>query len=243
VVKYVYDAWGRVLSTTGSLASTLGTHQPFRYRGYVYDVETGLYYLRSRYYNPTWQRFISSDSIICENVYSYCHNNPINRNDITGKSDVRFDDLDDTNDWLSERTSGGFGGFSDYGIRVPDISSTYYSQLNVRNSDSVWVNSPYNIGYIETTIYYIPPEAYEMYDYLINHNFTPPKGYKGGGSYLNDGRNDGGILPSKYAPYKEYDIYPRQPHIKRGVERIVIGGNGMCWYTNNHYVTFTYLGP
>ncbi len=42
VVKYTYDAWGKVLSTTGSLASTLGNIQPFRYRGYVYDVETGL---------------------------------------------------------------------------------------------------------------------------------------------------------------------------------------------------------
>ena len=37
VVKYTYDAWGKVLSTTGSLASTLGTVQPFRYRGYVYE--------------------------------------------------------------------------------------------------------------------------------------------------------------------------------------------------------------
>ena len=52
VVKYTYDAWGKVLSTTGSLASTLGTVQPFRYWGDVYDIETGLYYLRSRYYNP-----------------------------------------------------------------------------------------------------------------------------------------------------------------------------------------------
>jgi YD repeat-containing protein len=39
VVKYTYDAWGKVLSTTGSLAATLGTIQPFRYRGYVYDVD------------------------------------------------------------------------------------------------------------------------------------------------------------------------------------------------------------
>lgn len=52
VVQYTYDAWGKVLSTAGTMASTLGTVQPFRYRGYVYDVETGLYYLRSRYYNP-----------------------------------------------------------------------------------------------------------------------------------------------------------------------------------------------
>ena len=71
VVKYTYDAWGMVLSTTGSLASTLGAIQPFRYRGYVYDVETGLYYLRSRYYNPLWGRFINTDNDISYNVITW----------------------------------------------------------------------------------------------------------------------------------------------------------------------------
>ena len=52
VVTYTYDAWGNILTTTGTLASTLGTHNPLRYRGYVYDPETGLYYLQSRYYDP-----------------------------------------------------------------------------------------------------------------------------------------------------------------------------------------------
>ena len=42
VVEYTYDAWGRLLTTTGSMASTLGEINPLRYRGYVYD--TGLYY-------------------------------------------------------------------------------------------------------------------------------------------------------------------------------------------------------
>ena len=74
VVKYTYDAWGKPLSTTGSLASTLGTVQPFRYRGYVYDVETGIYYLRSRYYTPIWKRFINADSMIKGNVFAYCNN-------------------------------------------------------------------------------------------------------------------------------------------------------------------------
>ena len=60
VVEYVYDAWGNPISKTGSLAATIGTLNPFRYRGYVYDEETGLYYLRSRYYNPSWKRFINS---------------------------------------------------------------------------------------------------------------------------------------------------------------------------------------
>ena len=50
VVSYAYDAWGEVLSVLGSLSSTVGAVNPFRYRGYYYDVETGWYYLNSRYY-------------------------------------------------------------------------------------------------------------------------------------------------------------------------------------------------
>ena len=61
VVSYTYDAWGKPLTTTGTMANTLGQHNPLRYRGYVYDRETGLYYLQSRYYNPTWARFINAD--------------------------------------------------------------------------------------------------------------------------------------------------------------------------------------
>ena len=91
VVKYTYDAWGKVLSTTGSLASTLGTVQPFRYRGYVYDVETGLYYLRSRYYNPVWGRFIIADSLIRGNLFAYCNNNPIIQKDESGRSAVPYE--------------------------------------------------------------------------------------------------------------------------------------------------------
>ena len=63
VVTYTYDAWGNPLTTTGSLATTLGAANPLRYRGYVYDTETGLYYLQSRYYNPGWGRFINADSL------------------------------------------------------------------------------------------------------------------------------------------------------------------------------------
>ena len=79
------------LSKTGTLASTLGTVQPFGYRGYVYDEETGLYYLRSRYYNPTWCRFVNADDIVenltvyigC-NQFAYCINNPVFRIDEAG---------------------------------------------------------------------------------------------------------------------------------------------------------------
>ena len=61
VVRYEYNAWGKLLNITGSLAATVGVKNPFRYRGYYYDTETGLYYLKSRYYNPEIGRFISAD--------------------------------------------------------------------------------------------------------------------------------------------------------------------------------------
>ena len=61
VVSYGYDAWGAPLWCTGELAETLGKVQPFRYRGYVFDEETALYYLRSRYYNAERCRFVNAD--------------------------------------------------------------------------------------------------------------------------------------------------------------------------------------
>lgn len=89
MVTYSYDAWGNPISKTGTLAATLGTVNPFRYRGYVYDEETGLYYLRSRYYNPGWKRFINADQSLSEkNLFSYCLENPINRCDVDGNESV-----------------------------------------------------------------------------------------------------------------------------------------------------------
>ena len=81
-----YDSWGKVLSTTGSMAGTLGAIQPFRYRGYVYDEETGLYYLRSRYYNPSIGRFLNADNRILINLYRYCKNTPVLLIDPVGMS-------------------------------------------------------------------------------------------------------------------------------------------------------------
>ena len=64
---------------------------PLRYRGYVYDTETGLYYLQSRYYNPGWGRFINADAYLStgqgfngHNMFAYCGNNPISRYDVGG---------------------------------------------------------------------------------------------------------------------------------------------------------------
>ena len=97
VVEYAYNAWGKVLSVSGTLASTLGEANPFRYRGYYYDTETGLYYVSSRYYDPEIGRWISPEpnvyygefdeaaGLLGYNVYAYCANNPIMFKDETGE--------------------------------------------------------------------------------------------------------------------------------------------------------------
>ena len=88
VATYTYDPWGR---PTSDAMTTLGHYNPLRYRGYVYDNETGLYYLNSRYYNPTWGRFINADeylsageNLLSTNVFAYCYCDPINLKDPNG---------------------------------------------------------------------------------------------------------------------------------------------------------------
>jgi RHS repeat-associated protein len=92
------------------MASTLGTIQPFRYRGYVYDEETELYYLRSRYYNPVVQRFVSQDSsvgqkqLLRHSLYAYCRNEPVRHRDASGREDedISFADLIVGTPWAEE---------------------------------------------------------------------------------------------------------------------------------------------
>ena len=81
--------------TPSSLMDTSGTGladvNPFRYRGYYYDSETGYYYLNSRYYDPETGRFLNADdpayigdSGIEGNIYAYCGNNAVNDSDLEG---------------------------------------------------------------------------------------------------------------------------------------------------------------
>ena len=93
VAEYAYDAWGNMLTeNNGTL--TVGKLNPFRYRSYVYDEETGLYYLQSRYYDPLTGRFLNAD-VYCDtesgtplstNMFAYCENNAINNVDYSGNS-------------------------------------------------------------------------------------------------------------------------------------------------------------
>ena len=95
MADYHYDAWGNHQTVSGAVTSTVGNLNPLRYRGYVYDTETELYYLQSRYYNPNWGRFINADSesVLAaspgnatwdKNLFAYCDNNPVSRKDDGG---------------------------------------------------------------------------------------------------------------------------------------------------------------
>jgi RHS repeat-associated protein len=89
VATYSYDAWGNIISKFGTISDI----NPYRYRGYRWDEESGYYYLNSRYYNPQTGRFINSDRLLGElgeikfhNTYAYTENNPVMFIDPNGES-------------------------------------------------------------------------------------------------------------------------------------------------------------
>ena len=89
---YRYDAWGNITYSTNN---DVMNSNPLRYRGYVYDTETGFYYLQSRYYDPAIGRFINADAFASTgqgflgyNMFAYCGNNPINNQDPEGNKVV-----------------------------------------------------------------------------------------------------------------------------------------------------------
>lgn len=85
VVKYKYDAWGKCEVDAITTNTELANFNPFRYRSYYFDTETGFYFLKTRYYDPEIGRFMTiddisyldPDSINGLNLYAYCENNPV----------------------------------------------------------------------------------------------------------------------------------------------------------------------
>ena len=126
ICTYSYDAYGKLLST--ALLSTTASDRiasnfnPLRYRSYVYDRETGFYYLQSRYYDPTTCRFVNGDdpaymgigSINSYNLYSYCSNNPISFCDTSGTT----------------YTYSGYTSTGKYFTGVPTYQLGYLGQLS-----------------------------------------------------------------------------------------------------------------
>ena len=99
LARYIYDTWGNTLSVTDASGKAItdplhiASINPIRYRGYYYDAETGLYYLQSRYYDTTTRRFLNADEILgansdinALNLYAYCGNNPVVREDDKGNA-------------------------------------------------------------------------------------------------------------------------------------------------------------
>ena len=122
VATYTYDAWGKCTVTNAS-GYTIGTLNPFRYRGYYYDTETKLYYLQTRYYDPDTGRFINADAyattdvggVLSSNMFAYCENNPILRSDPTGE-------------WVHIVVAGVLGG----------VSSLFDAISEKKTGDELW---------------------------------------------------------------------------------------------------------
>ena len=121
---YKYDAFGVIVEQTEAVANT------FYYSGYEYDSETGLYYLRSRYYNPETARFLTEDSFsgyyndpLSLNKYTYCHNNPVSYHDPDGEFIIN---------WLGGLIGGVVGGLIGGGVDLVGqlVSGTSWDDLN-----------------------------------------------------------------------------------------------------------------
>ncbi|AOR23451.2 hypothetical protein BGI42_06730 [Clostridium taeniosporum] len=116
IASYSYDSWGKLISIKDGSGvditndtESIGYKNPYRYRGYRYDTETGLYYLQSRYYNPEWGRFINADGIIGQtgellvhNLFAYCKNNPVNMKDENGFRPIFSASLSEETDEMKE---------------------------------------------------------------------------------------------------------------------------------------------
>ena len=93
-ITYKYDAWGNFKESYIGNSPNAAWRNPFRYRGYYYDTDLGMYYLQSRYYDPNICRFINADGyvstgqgLIGYNMFAYCGNNPVMGYDPTGHWD------------------------------------------------------------------------------------------------------------------------------------------------------------
>ncbi len=143
--SYEYDAWGNILSQSGSMADV----NPLRYRGYYYDTETGFYYVSSRYYDPEIGRYLNADSVIAGvggsvqgyNLFAYCFNNPVNMSDSSGHwpqwikdaaSWVNNNIVQPVANFFSPKTNTISGRFQDGIFRGSGSLTGGYSEFNGR---------------------------------------------------------------------------------------------------------------
>ena len=177
---YTYDPWGKLLSvknpagTEMTSATYIGNLQSLKYRGYVYDRETGLYYLQSRYYDPVTRRFVNADGllpigtgVLGYNMFAYCGNNPIVYSDCTGYftdySIPTYSGITVTGYFFSnvpEHWLGYYGQIKTY-WRVDNLSIEQESTCALYYSSNIIYNSETNTAKIT-----IPLEAINYIDFV-----------------------------------------------------------------------------
>lgn len=221
VAEYFYDAWGHIFNIkdgSGNLISSSNTTHianlnPFRYRGYYYDTESGLYYLNSRYYDPYTCRFINADKIIDNrnvlgnNVFSYCQNNPVLYKDDSGESliaalligvlicgimvGVTSDNKVDSKITLSEENDIPYRGTPGSHVKSPDgKKERVYGPDGLPDRDRHHTNHGNSKQHP-----YIPHDHDWGFD--DNGAWQPGKGYKS---------PEGPLLPRERAPSNEYSV-------------------------------------
>ena len=142
VAKYTYDAWGVCTIKSDTSGVSIATINPFRYRGYYYDTEIGIYYLQSRYYDPAVGRFINADDVIYilqddrilqQNIFTYCYNESVSRMDKIGTNSGYINNQSDAL-WKSVRL-GFWGNVKDNGcgaIAIYNILYSYSKKITIK---------------------------------------------------------------------------------------------------------------
>ena len=191
VASYEYDAWGNVLSQSGSMAST----NPLRYRGYYRDSETGFYYLQSRYYDPAMHRFINADSyastgqgFIGINMFAYCGNDPVNCYDPSGHYNLNVNLMETDSGWSTGGTNpsaypiGTINGQGrDYYNNIPFGLSTIGNSgcATIATYNAMWLSGrtstlrsviEYYEGHFSPRWFGVTPR--EVARFLDDHNIT-----------------------------------------------------------------------
>lgn len=209
VVEYKYDAWGKPLGKTGNLATTLGTLQPFRYRGYAYDEETGLYYLKRRYYHASLARFVNADAnlnsgyvLFPNNQFCYCLNNPVMGIDYDGLTPYfgHFHALVQADFAATHPGVVKELGFYKHG----DSSKKGRADLVNLTTGEVWEIKPHMAGYNRNPVKYLN-RALDQLDSYIEGEITNNKTRK---RLENKNLHPGGIVPARtiYDAVTDMDI-------------------------------------
>lgn len=143
VTSYVYDAWGNIKDTKGE--PTIREINPIRYRGYVYDTETSLYYLQSRYYDPLTGRFLNAD-VYCDtgtdttlstNMFAYCENNSVNYIDNGEYARKKYDATKYKNtNWITKWASKF----------IPNLYTNYIKSKTIFNKSFLGVGIKISVG-------------------------------------------------------------------------------------------------